>query len=389
MQLDPATLLVTQLLGSSLSMVVLFLAARAHPSNASLWHGTVAMAGIVLSSVLLAGRNAMPPLFSVLLANWVVYTTAALANQAFRTVEGPNRWNRWVIGVAVVSAIVFGGVYGMGGGLPARSLVTSLALALIYGETARELFTSKSRRSEPGRLFAGGMMAFGSLSLLLRCGLILYSGPEEDDLLHPGWDRALAFLPGIPLATGTGLVLLLMHQAGIAEQAKMLAAHDPLTSVPNRRALQDRLDRILSDSSRQAPFSMLLLDIDHFKQINDRHGHGVGDEVLCHFASVLMAELRTDDFFARIGGEEFCMLLPATGVNDAFPIAERLRRKVEHSPWRPLEGPTVSLTMSIGIASSAQVQCASWDTLQALADRALYAAKTGGRNRVEVATADR
>ena len=160
-----------------------------------------------------------------------------------------------------------------------------------------------------------------------------------------------------------------------------LMLRDPLTGVYNRRALSQRLDEELSRSRRFGhPLGLLILDIDYFKQINDRFGHLAGDQVLIGIARFLRQQVRKSDFVARYGGEEFIILLPETGLEGARRFAERLRLAIAELDFEEIPTPSVS----IGVAVSREDDTP--DRLLHRADEALYAAKRGGRNRVEVET---
>ncbi|MGO4551276.1 GGDEF domain-containing protein [Lysobacter sp. 2RAF19] len=154
------------------------------------------------------------------------------------------------------------------------------------------------------------------------------------------------------------------------------AHHDQLTGLWNRAGLE-RL-RARSDVQRELaaqPYVMLVLDIDHFKRINDKHGHLFGDRVLCAVADAVSRSVRANDIAARIGGEEFLVVLPDTRLDGGAEIAERIRRAVEH-----LELP-VPVTVSVGIADGPSSQNGPEGVFER-ADQALYRAKKGGRNRV-------
>jgi diguanylate cyclase (GGDEF)-like protein len=163
--------------------------------------------------------------------------------------------------------------------------------------------------------------------------------------------------------------------------AEMRAATDALTGLPNRRAIEDTLKRMVAQASRTLnPLSALMLDVDHFKTINDLYGHELGDEALAGLGALLSDMLRESDFAGRQGGEEFIVLLPATASEGAARVAENLRSAIEKLKIAGLDH---SLTASIGVATFPDV--ASGGTgLVRMADRALYAAKELGRNRVEI-----
>jgi len=163
-----------------------------------------------------------------------------------------------------------------------------------------------------------------------------------------------------------------------------LAATDPLTGADNRRRFMERVEGEIGRTKRgDAPFSVLALDLDNFKSINDRFGHQVGDDILKSFVEKCLDSIRPYDGVARVGGEEFMILLPQTSLEGAHEIAERLRSSVANSSFHGLQRPTV-VTVSIGVSQSGR----DGDTIEAIlrtADQRLYHAKHQGRNRVVTA----
>ena len=163
-----------------------------------------------------------------------------------------------------------------------------------------------------------------------------------------------------------------------------LAAHDPLTGLYNRRYFYEMLGTEFERSRRHhRPLTVLMVDIDDFKRINDEHGHIQADCVLAELADVLREDLRQSDVVARYGGDEFALILPETEQQSGRLVAEKLRERVA---GRPLVGAGVAthLTVSIGVAGLDQTLM-SEDGLMRLTDEALYRAKAAGRNRVECA----
>jgi diguanylate cyclase (GGDEF)-like protein len=174
-------------------------------------------------------------------------------------------------------------------------------------------------------------------------------------------------------------VLANMRNLAMAERR---AATDALTGLPNRRAAHDTLKRMLAQSSRVlAPMSVLAIDLDHFKQINDGYGHARGDEVLAGAAAAIESAVRASDFAGRIGGEEFVVFAPATTPHDAKVLGEKLREAIEEIA---VPGVDRAITASVGIAGYPN-DAVDAETILRMADRALYSAKDHGRNRVEVA----
>ena len=185
-------------------------------------------------------------------------------------------------------------------------------------------------------------------------------------------------------ADETGYCLIVRDMTGhrdAAEQARHAAVCDHLTGIGNRRAFFDAAEIELGRWRRlPRPLALLMIDVDEFKKINDAHGHPAGDKVLCHIARLMGAAFRQVDVVARIGGEEFAVLLPSADVGIAQRAAERLRAAIEAQP-APTDAGPVSCTVSIGIATMDEAT-ASVDALLKRADEALYAAKHSGRNQV-------
>lgn len=164
-----------------------------------------------------------------------------------------------------------------------------------------------------------------------------------------------------------------------ANDAKQMAETDQLTGIANRRRISAELEMEIAKSTTHGrPLAIAIFDIDHFKQINDRFGHHVGDEVLKRVAIDAERELRSDDMLGRFGGEEFVILFPGAGSNIALMVAERVRRTIEAGGANP------SVTVSIGVAEFAQGE--TGETILRRADEALYAAKADGRNLLRLAS---
>ncbi|PWR18859.1 GGDEF domain-containing protein [Zavarzinia compransoris] len=193
------------------------------------------------------------------------------------------------------------------------------------------------------------------------------------------------------LSMRTGVTLLALAPLTVASintaqndllrQLDHAASHDALTGCLNRAATLAAGAALIS---RAPPLAVLLIDIDHFKQVNDGHGHAAGDAVLACFGREITAQLRQGDLLGRLGGEEFAVLLPATGASDALAIAERLRRHVEGLAIAVAHG-TLQITISAGVATAGPENAAALADLLRDADKALYRAKGDGRNRVAAA----
>ena len=202
------------------------------------------------------------------------------------------------------------------------------------------------------------------------------------------WRRdmgVVALISAMLFAVAIGATLMVdrawRRQRQVARQLEKQAHTDPLTGLANRRHFFEVAEAELARSQRYGtPLSVLMVDIDHFKEVNDAHGHRAGDRVLQQLARTCVEVLRAVDVVGRVGGEEFAILLPETATEGAADVAGRLREEVEASEVARAEGVPLRVTVSIGVSSLAGA--ANLDTLMSQADDALYDAKHRGRNRV-------
>jgi diguanylate cyclase (GGDEF)-like protein len=227
----------------------------------------------------------------------------------------------------------------------------------------------------------------GGLIYVERCArAVLSVGAAQSQIaVASGFNVGSAFAYVVVTLSFHAMLLSLVLMRLIAE-LRRISRHDSLTGLLNRRALEEELLLQVQRSVRGGvPFCVLMLDADHFKRINDRLGHGVGDMALKHLATLLRTQLRSVDTLGRIGGEEFVVILPGLQENAAVQAAERLRALVSHTPLASTSEP-IAMSISIGVAQ--------WDghpeettRLLMRADAALYKAKQGGRDRVALASA--
>jgi diguanylate cyclase (GGDEF)-like protein len=206
--------------------------------------------------------------------------------------------------------------------------------------------------------------------------------PEKSGLitLATGW-LAVFVLEMLLYAVGTAFLVLVLAKERTLRAHKSAALTDPLTGLFNRRGLVEAARELAEKHARKAgkPVAMLAFDLDHFKSINDRFGHTLGDDVIKLFAATASSSLRLTDFVVRLGGEEFAAIMPGT-LEDGLVVAERIRASFEIA-GRTVSGRFIGATVSVGVA--AHESAANIDALLERADMALYAAKANGRNRVE------
>lgn len=263
----------------------------------------------------------------------------------------------------------------------ARAIANSLLFAIGNAACARALLIRIEPPLRTAYWFTGVCFATMVAVLLARAAMVWLSPPGAYWLysnmpVNPGSFFVACF---VLLCVTFGFVLMLNYRL-IADIQK-LASRDVLTGAFNRRRLQEEAQRLRAQSSRTGePLSIMMLDVDHFKSVNDRYGHPIGDEVLRRLVAIAQTSIRPDDHLARYGGEEFCILLPSTTEQAALNVAERLRAHYE-AMTIDLADKTLNSTISIGVADSTQAGF-EFTSLVAAADAALYRAKQQGRNRV-------
>lgn len=208
---------------------------------------------------------------------------------------------------------------------------------------------------------------------------IIAAGTVTLDHLFLPWRQRTTIVFALWLALGAAIFLLARRASAISERQTELATLDSLTGIFNRRTILDTAGRLERSQEHAGKLSILMVDVDHFKLINDNYGHTVGDEVLREITEVLRTQIRATDFVGRYGGEEFLVLMPDTGSDGALRVAEKLRASIEASIRRPQP-----VTISIGVAATKETD-PTLDRTLSRADEALYKAKEAGRNRVQLA----
>jgi diguanylate cyclase (GGDEF)-like protein len=353
--------------------------ARAERSALAHWSAYAALSAITWT--LLALYYQAPPLLLVLIG---VCAVIALRRGIRLFIGRPMGWATPALMLALVMA---GGALGEDPGWrPLQAVINFGVLATLYLATALDL-RRHARDDLQWRVpvllslpLLLGAAAFGSRALrALLAPESLASEMNVHSALNVG--SALGYIVLVLLLHATLTALVVARLLG---QLRQLARRDPLTGLLNRRALLAALDELVRRRRRAADtFCVLMIDVDHFKAVNDRHGHEAGDRALTHIARLMTQALRAQDRLGRFGGEEFAVLLPSADLAQALAVAEALRLGVQRSPL--LHGTlTVPLSVSIGVA---QWSGPAEDPTRLLArsDAALYRAKRLGRDRVEAA----
>ncbi len=367
---------VTAVMGCLMALVMFFQRRSYPPSIQGLGHWTAAPLLAFASAMLFMLRGMVPTLLSPGLANALMFAAAAtfLAGSCRffgRPLSTRATGMLWLTGAATLLFMsLFTGHYGW------RVLVMGLLLGGLGGWHAvivwRQPVHSFATR------YTGAVLAINSVVILARAVSAPFAPPQEG-LFTPAPIQVM-YLLGLAFGTLlTSLGTVLMASEHLRHELERLITHDSLTGALTRRALLTSGEAELARSRRQGrPLTVLMLDLDHFKQINDVHGHLVGDRVLVDFVARAHAVLRRPAALGRYGGEEFVALLPDTDTAQALAVAERIRVSACVDAHLP------RCSVSIGVATALPQ-----DTLDALinrADAALYGAKAQGRNRVAQAS---
>ena len=266
-----------------------------------------------------------------------------------------------------------------------RLILSSIIVSAYTYFTARELWRER-RETWRSRWLAIFVPVLHGLVFLPPIPLAFLRPAEQGaSLLSSGW-MAVFTLEMLLYVVGTAFIVLILTKERVEHIHKTAAVTDALTGLLNRRGfLEQAKALILRQSAQRRRVTVLMFDLDHFKSINDRHGHAIGDEALRVFAATIKANMRASDIIGRLGGEEFAVLLPSA-LTEAAAVAERVRAGFEIAGVE-ISGHRLGATVSIGAAEARMPGC-DIETLLARADAALYRAKANGRNRFEAADAE-
>lgn len=329
---------------------------------------------------LLSQRGVLPPWLSIVGANAGIILGFFLMHEALRMFkQAPPRLMALRIALlAVVLALLVYNVYVVPS-VAMRVMWISLYIAVLAGQCAWVLLRGPARDLFLAQWMTALPFMVAGLYFLFRA---LWATNETSltNFMQAGTVHQLAFIAVDVLIITSCFGVLWMSGARLETELRDQARIDPLTRLYNRRALEEIAAREVSRSRRHGlPLSVIVVDIDHFKSVNDTYGHQTGDVVLAAVADVLVANVRAQDVVVRNGGEEFLVLLPGTGVDQAAAVAEKLRAALEATELCPAN--KVRRTASFGVAGLSGEE--TWESLCERADGLLYRAKENGRNRVE------
>ncbi|MDR5763577.1 MULTISPECIES: GGDEF domain-containing protein [unclassified Caballeronia] len=385
---SPVSILVVTALSSILSILVLISLLSHAIAGVPRWLGANVIA--IVSLLLFAVQNVAPAWLGIVVANQLLAATVLLiyegCNDFFDVRMRPaQRWAGWIMWLGVMAGIVY--FTYVTPDVNARVVIVSaFHAACDFAIAGRVLIERPRERPRYNYLFVAGAAALGALGHTVRGAIYVVEPPAQTSLLQPGVMQITFLALGILVLPSLCIGLVMMAHDRLAQRLERLARFDDLTGALSRKALLAGAGERLARARQEGECEFVaVIDIDHFKSVNDRYGHAAGDEVLRHFASIVRARIREDDAFGRIGGEEFCLFCTAARIHDVTALVERLRKTVEATPCAA-PGGLLHYTFSAGVAM--------WDgreplaSLMARADGLLYAAKVAGRNRVKAPAAD-
>lgn len=368
--MDHKTLVLVLSLVIALNAAILLLLHRLHretPGPASWAMGaTCIAAGAFLDLI-----HPLPfPEAAILLANWLVVSGYALVLVGMRDFCGYAPRPMLMLGLASLTLLPMFAMQEIEGDFAARCVLVSAIMGCFSIAIAATLEGSEgvAQRITAGVFSVNAVVHFlyGAWVLALPIGV---AGLDDARVI----DMFLVWTIGLTVATGAALTLMISEH--LRDELLRQASHDPLTDLLNRRGFDLVADKLFATRSRDMhPFSVMMIDLDHFKRVNDTRGHETGDRVLVHVSRTLANHLRAEDVFARWGGEEFVVLMPNCAPNQAREAAQRLRAALALHPSEP------KVTISVGTASS-DGEDSTLTELQRRADAALYQAKRQGRDR--------
>jgi diguanylate cyclase (GGDEF)-like protein len=382
MQLHVPTMLVTTIVSAVMVAFVLPFA-RGARDTPGLRETTLSAACFAASCTCILLKDHIPDSVRLVPANGLMWLGFALQWLAYARFDAPTARGRLPLGGTALAVIAFALLQAAGGDYRERSLFASATVAALAAGSAWQLLGRGGHGRERARRIGATFAAVTILCQAVRVPMLLTLPTGDGALLSGAAEQSVAFLPAMVHVLGVGLGFLVMQVERNEAEAQATALTDPLTGCANRRAFTARITDELARLQRGGePFAVVLADIDRFKLVNDTHGHGVGDQVIRHLAAVLRDGIRPGDVVARLGGEEFCVLVRGADVGAAETLALRLANRLRE---RPADAGAIAIpvTASFGVAAARRDE--PWEGLFARVDQALYASKHAGRDRVTCA----
>jgi diguanylate cyclase (GGDEF)-like protein len=380
MEFDIRSLLVALVLVSMFCTAARVLLWKMHEGIPGLPLWAMASGLVTLALLLIILRGSVLGLNVLSLAQAVLFIAILVAWRGFRRFVGLSPVQFRLLAPLIVLATIFIALGQAEQSLTMRSFGNAMMIALVSALIARDLLTSAGHKQIAMRV-TGWLYAANALLFALRAGLAIQA-PASLEQWNPDGFAALPAFWWLCMTVATTLGMVLMTAERLQADLDRQASQDPLTGALNRRAFSVLAQKELARARRNAqPLSLLMMDLDFFKQVNDQLGHGAGDDILCQFVKIAGSVLREEDIFCRFGGEEFVALLPGASASQALNVADRLRVIFCNEMAMDSQfAESLPFNVSVSVGGSELLDGDSIDTLLQRADVALYQAKDSGRN---------
>ncbi|WP_297113224.1 GGDEF domain-containing protein [uncultured Devosia sp.] len=375
--IDNATLLIGIAFSSASLTVALLIGWLNARHEKYLVHGGFGVASVAAGASILGLREGSYDLFHTLLPYTLVVVGLSLIYSGSRVFRDSNASLLPAIAVVAIALPVQAVPFLMGySGIGA--IVLNIAAGVFMLLCAREYWLIR-REAWVALVANSTLYVVVALSFFACAVMLVLDGNWVLTAPADNWAEDLNSILSLTGLTGIGAITLTLHHARAARRHRLEANTDALTGVLNRRALFQRF----AESDSVTGLAVIMFDLDHFKQINDRMGHAHGDFVLTRFADILRQELRHSDAIARLGGEEFCAILPGRDRDAARQVAEHIRKAFADLALAIDDEGKTTATVSAGMATAGVNE--TFSSVLSRADSALYKAKQAGRNQVHVA----
>ncbi len=371
----------------SITMILNFFTRKTYPGF-GLWTTGITIFAVGFFFVSL--RDLIPDIFTIVLANALLLTAAICFLEGTRLFRGRNAHTFFSATLIVLYAVFQSYFTFVSDDVSMRIIVMSLLMAVIYGLVALELLRNVPPDLRVGNWFTGSLFAAYGIFMFAR-GLFTEVFPTPQDFFASNMLQTITFLLAIFLGIAWTFGFMMLNSERLEFDLKSaqvelerMAKIDFLTGIANNRFFSEAGAAEIQRAHRyNRPLAVLMVDLDHFKKINDTYGHAIGDKALVELAAICKNLLRDVDIFGRLGGEEFAILLPETDIAGGGIIAERLLSAIAKTSIEA-DNKILHLTVSIGVSELLPDE----DQLQTLlkrADDAMYEAKRKGRNQVIIA----
>ena len=379
MQADVPTLLASTMLASLCVSLVMVVGGWGMPREGlQLWAGALALHAAGYLFFGLQGRVDEPLL--IVLSNGLLSLSFALLLAAVQRFHGaPRLWPVVLAPPLVLMLLLLSAL----DNFSLRVVYSSAVFSLQAAAVVTVLFLRRQGAVGRGQWLVMGGLGAEALVMIWRSITGLSGQLRIDDLLPSDTVQTTTLLVTFVVMLVASLGFIFMAKERTDEATRRLAAADGLTGVANRRSIIAALDRDVARAIRtREPLAVMMIDLDHFKQVNDVHGHLAGDSLLRSVVQLVAQRIRSHDIVGRYGGEEFLVVLPDTSLAGVRRLSQDLCAAVAAQPFK-FGGKNVKITISIGAFGGRLEPGDSWDLLIHAADSALYRAKQGGRNRME------